>query len=150
MKLILNSDVKSLGRKGDIVSVAKGYARNYLLPKKLAIVATPNNLKLAETLQEKRRLQNQLNSELAESISMALADVHIVISQTSTDEGTLYAAVSNEQIVQAIETFSGFKLEVNQINLKQQVKEIGLHTITIVLGPETKFDTTLEIVPESK
>lgn len=101
MKLILNSDVKSLGRKGDIVSVAKGYARNYLLPKKLAIVATPNNLKLAETLQEKRRLQNQLNSELAESISMALADAHIVISQTSTDEGTLYAAVSNEQIVQA-------------------------------------------------
>ena len=51
MKLILNSDVKSLGRKGDVVDVAKGYARNYLLPKKLAIVATSSNLKFAEELQ---------------------------------------------------------------------------------------------------
>ena len=60
MKLILNSDVKSLGRKGDVVDVAKGYARNYLLPKKLAIVATSSNLKFAEELQEKREMQIQL------------------------------------------------------------------------------------------
>ena len=111
MKLILNSDVKSLGRKGDVVDVAKGYARNYLLPKKLAIVATSSNLKFAEELQEKREMQTQANDELAESIKTALADANIVISQTTTDEGTLYAAVSNEQIVDAIETFSGFRLE---------------------------------------
>ena len=66
MKLILNSDVKSLGRKGDIVNVAKGYARNYLLPKKLAIMATTSNLELAEKIQEKRKLQAQENSELAD------------------------------------------------------------------------------------
>ena len=102
MKLILNSDVKSLGRKGDIVNVAKGYARNYLLPKKLAILATTSNLELAERIQEKRKLQAQVNSELADSITTALADAHIVISQNSTDEGTLYAAISNEQIVEAL------------------------------------------------
>jgi len=150
MKLILNSDVKSLGRKGDIVNVAKGYARNYLLPKKLAILATTSNLELAENLQEKRKLQAQENSELADSITTALADAHIVISQNSTDEGTLYAAISNEQIVEAIETFSGYKLEENQIDTKNQVKEIGLHTVTVVLGPDTQFDTTLEVVPETK
>ena len=87
MKLILNSDVKSLGRKGDIVNVAKGYARNYLLPKKLAIMATTSNLELAEKIQEKRKLQAQENSELADSITTALADANIVISQNSTDEG---------------------------------------------------------------
>ena len=111
MKLILNSDVKSLGRKGDVVEVAKGYARNYLLPKKLAIVATSNNLEFAQKLQEKRQQQAQVNNELAESIITALADARIVISQTTTDEGTLYASVSNLQIVEAFETFSGFKLE---------------------------------------
>ena len=111
MKLILNSDVKSLGRKGDVVEVAKGYARNYLLPKKLAIVATSNNLEFAQKLQEKRQQQAQVNNELAESIITALADAHIVISQTTTDEGTLYASISNLQIVEAVETFSGFKLE---------------------------------------
>jgi len=150
MKLILNSDVKSLGRKGDIVNVAKGYARNYLLPKKLAILATTSNLELAEKIQEKRKLQAQVNSELADSITTALADAHIVISQNSTDEGTLYAAISNEQIVEAIETFSGYKLEESQIDMKDQVKEIGLHTVTVVLGPDTQFDTTLEVVPETK
>ena len=150
MKLILNSDVKSLGRKGDIVNVAKGYARNYLLPQKLAIVATSNNLKFAEALQEKREIQAQANNELAESIKTALADAKIVISQNTTDEGTLYAAVSNEQIVDAIETFSGFRLEPEQIDSENQVKEIGLHTISLVLGPDTKFETTLEIIPETK
>ena len=150
MKLILNSDVKSLGRKGDVVDVAKGYARNYLLPKKLAIVATSSNLKFAEKLQAKREIQAQANDELAESIKAALADAKIVISQNTTDEGTLYAAVSDEQIVDAIETFSGFRLETEQVVAEKQVKEIGLHTISIVLGPDTQFETTLEVIPETK
>ena len=150
MKLILNSDVKSLGRKGDVVDVAKGYARNYLLPKNLAVVANPSNLKFAEALREKREIQAVANNELAESIKTALADAKIVISQNTTDEGTLYAAVSNEQIVDAIETFSGFRLEAEQIDVENQVKEIGLHSISIVLGPDAKFETTLEIIPETK
>ena len=150
MKLILNSDVKSLGRKGDVVDVAKGYARNYLLPKKLAIVATSSNLKFAEKLQAKREMQAQANDELAESIKAALADAKIVISQNTTDEGTLYAAVSDEQIVDAIETFSGFRLENEQVVAENQVKEIGLHTISVVLGPDTQFETTLEVIPETK
>lgn len=150
MKLILNSDVKSLGRKGDVVDVAKGYARNYLLPKKLAVVANSSNLKFAEALREKREIQAVANNELAESIKTALADAKIVISQNTTDEGTLYAAVSNEQIVDAIETFSGFRLEAEQIDVENQVKEIGLHSISIVLGSDAKFETTLEIIPETK
>ena len=150
MKLILNSDVKSLGRKGDVVDVAKGYARNYLLPKKLAMVATASNLKFAEKLQEKREMQAQANDELAESIKAALADAKIVISQNTTDEGTLYAAVSEEQIVDAIETFSGFRLENEQVVAENQVKEIGLHTISVELGPDTQFEITLEVVPETK
>ena len=150
MKLILNSDIKSLGRKGDVVDVAKGYARNYLLPKKLAIVASANNLEFAQKLQEKRQQQVQVNIELAESIITSLADAHIVISQTTTDEGTLYAAISNLQIVEAVETFSGFKLEEEQISIENQVKEIGLHTVKVILGPDTNFDITLEVVPETK
>ena len=150
MKLILNSDIKSLGRKGDVVDVAKGYARNYLLPKKLAIVASANNLEFAQKLQEKRQQQAQVNIELAESIITSLADAHIVISQTTTDEGTLYAAISNLQIVEAVETFSGFKLEEEQISIENQVKEIGLHTVKVILGPDTNFDIILEVVPETK
>ena len=59
-------------------------------------------------------------------------------------------SIQNEQIVDAIETFSGFKLEEDQINVERQVKEIGLHTVKVVLGPDTSFDITLEIVPDTK
>jgi large subunit ribosomal protein L9 len=81
MKLILSKDVKALGRKGDIVDVAKGYARNYLLPQNLAIIATDNNLKFAEDLQARRQLKTQMNSDLAESIQTALADAKIYFSK---------------------------------------------------------------------
>ena len=149
MKLILNSDVTKLGRKGDIVDVAKGYARNYLLPKNLAIVATDSNISIAEKIQEKRIAEITESEELAESIKVALADAHLVIPQKSTDEGTLYAAVANSEIVEVIEKFSGFKIEESQIELNDQVKEIGLHNIKIRISEDVDFDVVLEVIPES-
>ena len=149
MKLILNSDVTKLGRKGDIVDVAKGYARNYLLPKNLAIVATDSNISIAEKIQEKRIAEITESEELAESIKVALADAHLVISQKSTDEGTLYAAVANNEIVEVIEKFSGFKIEESQIELNDQVKEIGLHNIKIRISEDVDIDVVLEVIPES-
>ena len=149
MKLILNSDVTKLGRKGDVVDVEKGYARNYLLPKNLAIVATDSNIAIAEKIQEKRITEITESEELAESIKLALADAHLVISQKSTDEGTLYAAVANNEIVEVIEKFSGFKIEESQIELNDQVKEIGLHNIKIRISEDVDFDVVLEVIPES-
>ena len=149
MKLILNSDVTKLGRKGDIVDVAKGYARNYLHPKNLAIVATDSNISIAEKIQEKRIAEITESEELAESIKVALADAHLVIPQKSTDEGTLYAAVANNEIVEVIEKFSGFKIEESQIELNDQVKEIGLHNIKIRISEDVDFDVVLEVIPES-
>ena len=149
MKLILNSDVTKLGRKGDIVDVAKGYARNYLLPKNLAIVATDSNISIAEKIQEKRIAEITESEELAESIKVALADAHLVIPQKSTDEGTLYAAVANNEIVEVIEKFSGFKIEESQIELNDQVNEIGLHNIKIRISEDVDFDVVLEVIPES-
>ena len=149
MKLILNSDVTKLGRKGDIVDVAKGYARNYLLPKNLAIVATDSNIAIAEKIQEKRIAEITESEELAESIKVALADAHLVIPQKSTDEGTLYAAVADNEIVEVIEKFSGFKIEESQIELNDQVKEIGLHNIKIRISEDVDFEVVLEVIPES-
>ena len=149
MKLILSSDVTKLGRKGDVVDVTKGYARNYLIPKNLAIVATDSNISIAEKIQEKRAAEIIENKELAESIKLALADAHLVIPQKSTDEGTLYAAVGNNEIVEVIEKFSGFLIEEKQIDSQDQVKEIGLHNIKIKLSEDVDFDVVLEVIPET-
>ena len=129
--------------------MAKGYARNYLLPKNLAIVATDSNISIAEKIQEKRIAEITESEELAESIKVALADAHLVIPQKSTDEGTLYAAVANNEIVEVIEKFSGFKIEESQIELNDQVKEIGLHNIKIRISEDVDFDVVLEVIPES-
>ena len=150
MKLILKEDISKLGRKGDIVNVAKGYARNYLIPKNIAMVATTKNVKIAERMQEKRQAVLEESSQLADSIQQALADAHLVIAQNSTDEGTLYAAVTNAQIIESIEKFSTFKLKEEQVLVEDQVKEIGLHTVKIQLSTDVNFDVTLEIVPETK
>lgn len=150
MKLILKQDISKLGRKGDIINVAKGYARNYLIPKNMAMVATTKNVTIAERMQEKRQAVLEESSQLADSIQQALADAHLVIAQNSTDEGTLYAAVTNAQIIESIEKFSTFKLEENQVIVENQVKEIGLHTVKIQLSLDVNFDVTLEIVPETK
>ena len=149
MKVILNQDIKKLGKKGDVVQVAKGYARNYLLPKNLGIKATPKNILLAEKMQEKRQASIEENIELANSIKEGLADAKIVIAANSTDEGTLYAAVANNEIVEVIEKFSGFKIEESQIELNDQVKEIGLHNIKIRISEDVDFDVVLEVIPES-
>ena len=148
MKVILNQDIKKLGKKGDVVEVAKGYARNYLLPKNLGIKATPKNTLLAEKMQEKRQASIEENIELANSIKEGLADAKIVIAANSTDEGTLYAAISNDSIIEAIEKFSGYKIEEDQI-AENSIKEIGLHNIAINLSGDVSFEVTLEIVPET-
>ena len=148
MKVILNQDIKKLGKKGDVVEVAKGYARNYLLPKNLGINATPKNILLAEKMQEKRQASIEENIELANSIKEGLADAKIVIAANSTDEGTLYAAISNDSIIEAIEKFSGYKIEEDQI-AENSIKEIGLHNIAINLSGDVSFEVTLEIVPET-
>ena len=148
MKIILNQDVKKLGKKGDVVEVAKGYARNYLLPQKLGIKATEKNILVAEKMQQKRQASIEENIELANSIKEGLADAKIVIAENSTDEGTLYASVSNESIIEAIEKFSGYKIVEDQI-ADNSIKEIGLHNVTINLSGDVYFEVTLEIVPET-
>ena len=150
MKLILKEDISKLGRKGDIVNVAKGYARNYLIPKNMAMVATTKNVTIAERMQEKRQAVLEESSQLADSIQQALADAHLIIAKNSTDEVTIYAAVTNAQIIESIEKFSTFKLEEDQVIVENQVKEIGLHTVKIQLSSDVNFDVTLEIVPETK
>ena len=111
MRLVLSKDVRNLGKRGDIVNVAKGYARNYLFPNDLAIEATEHNINTAEKIKEERLKREQEVMNVATNLRQALEGVHIVIAQSSTDEGTLYASITKGQIIDAIEKFSGSRVE---------------------------------------
>tara|TARA_Y100001970_G_scaffold238212_1_gene299287 strand:+ start:33 stop:488 length:456 start_codon:yes stop_codon:yes gene_type:complete len=148
MKLVLSQDVRSLGKKGDVVNVSKGYARNYLFPKNLAIDATEQNLEQAEKIKEDRKKKEEEAISIAADLRQTLEDVHIVIAQSSTDEGTLYASITKDQIVESIEKFSGTKVQEEIINIPEPVKEIGLHKILLEISDEISIEIDLEVVPE--
>ena len=148
MKLVLNQDVRSLGKRGDVINVSKGYARNYLLPKNLAIYATEQNLVEAEKIKEDRRKKEEEAINIATDLRQTLEDVHIVIAQSSTDEGTLYASITKAQISESIEKFSGTQVQEEQNNIPNPVKEIGLHKIFLVISDELSIEIDLEVVPE--
>ena len=148
MKLVLSQDVRSLGKRGDIVSVSRGYARNYLLPNNLAIDATQHNLREAENVRERRLKKAEESMNIAKTLLQSLEDAHVVIAQSSTDEGTLYASVTKSQIVEVIEKFSGTRVEEDIVNIPKPVKEIGLHKINLELSSEINIDIDLEVIPE--
>ena len=148
MKLVLSKDVRNLGKRGDVVSVAKGYARNYLLPNDLAIDATEHNIHKAEKIKEERLKREEEVMNVATNLRQALEGVHIVIAQSSTDEGTLYASITKDQIIDAIEKFSGTRVEEGVVSIPKVVKEIGLHKINLEISSEVNIEVDLEVIPD--
>ncbi|MFO7298852.1 MAG: 50S ribosomal protein L9 [Actinomycetes bacterium] len=147
MKLILTKDVPSLGKKGDVVEVAKGYARNYLLPKKFAIEANPGALEAAEKIRQARVEAEEKARRAAEGVAQQLAGTRVVIAAHAGDEGQLYGSVSVSDVIEGINRFTGVELERNQVVVEKPIKEIGLHEVIIKLHPEVEFPITLDVIP---
>lgn len=147
MKLILVSDVPDLGQEGDIVDVADGYGRNYLLPKRLAVKATEGALEDAE-----RRVQARIEAQRkakadAEGVAKSLVGTRVVIAAQAGDEGRLFGSVGVVDVVEGIEKFTGVKLERRTVELEAPIKSIGLHEVQVVLHPEVQFPLTIDVIP---
>lgn len=147
MKIILKNDVTGLGHKGDVLEVAEGYARNYLLPKALAIKATTGALKEAEGLRRARLEAEKAAKDAAGRIAEALAGSTVVVAARSADEGKLFGSIGARNVAEAIASYTGVEVEPQIIALAGPIKEIGLHEITLVPHPEVKFQLTLDVIP---
>lgn len=147
MKLILTSDVNDLGKRGDVVDVADGYARNYLLPRSFAVKATPGAVEQAEAVREARIEADRKAKEEAEMIATQLVGSRVVIAAQSGDEGQLYGSVGVADVVEGIKRFTGIELTKNQVELEDPIKAIGLHEIQIKAHPEVEFPLTLDVIP---
>lgn len=147
MKLVLTQDVDGLGKEGEIVDVAKGYGRNFLLPQNKAIKATPGALKHAEA-----RLAARLESERkarddAEALASQLTGTRVVIAAQAGDEGKLFGSIQAADIVAGVEKFSGVSLERKHIDLTAPIKDIGLHEINVKLHADVEFPLTIDVIP---
>lgn len=148
MKIILTQDVKKLGKKGDIMEVAEGYARNFLLPQKLATAATNSNLnqisqqKTAEANRAKRLLEE------ARLLAAQLEKITVVIVAKAGEGGRLFGAVTTKDIADAMKQQHKVDIDRRKIDMPDPVKNLGEHTANLKLHPEVSVDLQLKITAE--
>lgn len=147
MELLLRQDVERLGKQGEVVNVAPGYARNYLIPKGLATVATADNKRQLEDQRraEERRQEAKLQ-ELLES-AKKIQTTSVTIAAAASPEGHLFGSVSAEQIAQAFKA-DGMPVEPDMVLLESPLKELGVFTINVRITPEAKAVTRVWVVAE--
>ena len=149
MEIILKEDVINLGYKDDIVKVRDGYGRNYLIPQKKAVVATPSARKmLAEELKQRAHKLAQIKNEMVE-LAAKLQDLKLTITMKEASEnGKLFGGVSNIQIAEALEK-AGYNIDRKIISIKESVKTVGNYKAHIRLHKEVNVELPFEVVAES-
>jgi len=145
MKVILKQDVDSIGTVGDIVTVKDGYARNYLIPKGMALEATAGNLKRIE--QEKKNLELQKNREkkAAEHTATDLNNVSVTISVSVGEEDKLFGSVTSQDIADALKE-KGFEIDKRKIILDEPIKVLGIYSVPIKLHSEVEAKVKVWVV----
>ena len=145
MKVILLQDVKGKGKKGQMLEVSDGYARNFMLPKKLAIEATAdavNTMRMND-----KATQERIAREKAEALatSKKLREMTVVVTAKGGGNGRLFGAVTTQEIAAALEKQAGIKLDKRKIVLNENIKNVGTYTATCKLGYEITAPLTVKI-----
>ncbi len=145
MQVILKEEIEKLGKIGDIVVVADGYARNFLIPKNLVIEATPKNIKRTE--HEKRLIAEQLKKakKEAEDVAKRFAEITVTIPVQVGEEGKLFGSVTTMDIAAALEK-EGIPVERKKILLENPIKELGEYTMPIKIHPEVTANLKVQVV----
>jgi large subunit ribosomal protein L9 len=136
MKVILTQDVKGTGKKGDIINVAEGYGRNYLIPRGLAVEATSANLK--ELARQKESLERKRENEKKKALELAqqLEGLVLTVEVKAGEGGRLFGSINTKDISEALLNKKGLAVDKRKIELKSPIKELGEHPVNIKLHPE--------------
>ena len=147
MKIVLRADVANLGNKGDLVEVAPGYARNFLVPKGLAMAASPGVTKQAEAMRRSRQVRDRREKEGAEATARQLAAKRIEIKARSGEGGRLFGSVTSVDIAEAVEAQMGIKLDRRKLSV-EPIKSLGTHEVPVRLHSEVEVPVTIEDVSQ--
>jgi large subunit ribosomal protein L9 len=147
MKLILTQDVPNLGAPGDVVEVANGYGRNYLVPQGMAIVATKGAEKQIATIRRAREVREVRDLGHAKEIQGQLADLDVKLPARSGEGGRLFGSVTAADVVEAVSAAGGPKLDRRLVTLPAPIKSLGSHTVTVKVHPEVSASVSVDVVP---
>ena len=146
MKIILRQPVPKLGEVGDVVTVAGGYARNYLLPRGLAVPASKGNLAHAETWRTSRSTREARERSQAEDLKTRLEAQPLVVRAQAGPDGRLFGSVTAAQVTEAIASSSGASIDRHTIELAEPIRHLGLHEVRVPLYADVAAQVTVEVV----
>jgi large subunit ribosomal protein L9 len=149
MEVILREHVDNLGRRGDLVKVADGYARNYLLPRKLALLATDGNKKVIEREKVKFDVKEAEEQKVAQAVADRLAAVEIEIARKVGETDALFGSVTNADIAEALAA-KGFDIDRRKIALHEPIKKLSETTVPVKLHRDVVVQLKVKVVAEGK
>src|SRR5712691_6609472 len=147
MEVILREHVDNLGRRGEVVKVADGYARNYLLPRKLALLVTEGNRQQIERERGKFEAREQEEKKVAEAMAGRLSGVEIQIARKVGETEALYGSVTSADIAAAMAA-KGFEIDRRKLNLREPIKKLGEFDIPLRLHPDVTVPVKVKVVAE--
>jgi large subunit ribosomal protein L9 len=148
MEVILIQDVDNLGAANEVVKVRNGYARNFLIPQKLAVEASPSNLKIVD---EKRKVFDKKEKEMLKAVNEVIAklkDGALKIGAKSGTSGKIFGSVTSLQLSRAIREQKGYEIDRKKISITDEVKELGTYKAAIDFGNGNSTEVEFEVVPE--
>ena len=148
MKVILREDVEKLGKAGDVVKVADGFGRNYLIPRQLAVPANVRNLKALEHDRRVIEARAKKTRKTAESLAEKLASVSLTISAKAGEEGKLFGAITSRDIAEAMEK-AGVPVDRKTVLLQDPIKQLGDYKVKIKAGSDLHPEISVSVVAES-
>ncbi|TMG66347.1 MAG: 50S ribosomal protein L9 [Chloroflexi bacterium] len=147
MRVILKTEVKGLGRVGDVKDVADGYARNYLLPKGLAIEATGAELRqLAQERDAEKAKKDRTHGD-AEALAKRIAEITLVFKLKAGDQGKTFGSVTAKEVAEALTNEAKTEIDRTKVVLHEPLKSLGVHTVEIRLLPDVRANVTVAIEP---
>lgn len=146
MKVILQADVKNVGSKGDVVNVADGYGRNFLLPRNLAVEASIANLNTAKTKAQNKARKAQQEADEAKLLGAQLEKISVRIPIKLGKDGKLFGSVGGSDIAKALKENHGLNVDKRKISIQEEVSSIGTYEAIIKLHPETSVKMKVEVV----
>ena len=147
MDVILREDIDKLGARGQVVQVASGYARNFLLPKRLAVAATEANKKIVEQERQSHLRKEAKQKTEAEDLGKMMAGVTVTISQKAGENDQLFGSVTSKDIADGLEA-QGYNIDRRKIQLDNPIKTLGEHKVTVRLHREVTAEITVSVLKE--
>jgi large subunit ribosomal protein L9 len=149
MRVLLRSDVDGVGKRGDVVEVARGFARNYLLPSGRAMVAGEKVEAQAAAMRRVRDLRDAQDRDAAQTVAQLLTRAPVAVPARVGESGRLFGSVTAADVVEAIRSQTGATVDRRRVHLADPIKTVGAHVVAVHLHPDVDAEVTVEVVPEA-